>query len=41
MFRFYRPATYSKCAFVAHRREHASNTLPLPVCRRWSPQASS
>jgi len=22
--------------FIAHRREHASSALPLPVCRRWS-----
>jgi len=25
---------------IAHRREHASNALPLPVSRRWSPLAS-
>jgi len=22
---------------IAHHREHASNALPLPVRRRWSP----
>ena len=26
---------------IVHRREHASNVLPLPVSRRWSPQASA
>jgi len=27
--------------FTAHRRKHASDALPLPVRRRWSPLASS
>ena len=25
---------------IVHRCEHASDALPLPVCRRWSPPAS-
>jgi len=25
---------------IAHRHEHVSNALPLPISRRWSPQAS-
>jgi len=25
---------------IAHCREHASNAVPLPVSRRWSPLAS-
>ena len=28
------------CICIAHRRGHASNALPLPVRRPWSPQIS-
>jgi len=33
-------STVNVAICIAHRREHASNVLPLPVSRRWSPVAS-